>query len=325
MYLYLGKSFLLPLALGTDAVWDSRMARDLRLLMSTNSSPATTLDSPVYTIAVINQKGGVGKTVTTVNLAAALKEKGHEPLVIDYDSQMNTTDWMMGREATEEDDTIFDSLATWDEENADAFTFAELYRSSDTVGVDFIPADKRMAAASFDSVIGRSVSFPHQLRFRVMEFSTAEVQRNSHSPKKHDFCLIDCPPSLGRSVATALTGTDGVIVPITTDRFSIRGANQLNDTIKHIRRIHNDGLHILGLLPNNLDLRSGMVQDLKAKFEEVYIEILFDTLIPWRSKINEVATEGENLMDYDGASEVASRYLDLADEVIERSHVAATA
>jgi chromosome partitioning protein len=279
----------------------------------------------MYTIAVINQKGGVGKTVTTVNLATALKKKGHDPLVVDYDSQMNATDWLMGREATEDDATIFDSLAAWDGENADAHTFAKTFRTSDSLGIDFIPSDRRMAAASFDAVIGRSAVFPQQFRCRVQEFRTAQVQRNSSSPKNHDFCLIDCPPSLGRSIATALAGADGIIVPIHTDRFSMRGVSQLQDTIKQIRRVHNDGLRILGLLPNNLDLRSGMVKDMQESFEEVYSEILFDTFIPWRSKINEVATHGKNLMEYDGASDTADRYLDLADEIVERAHLATAA
>ncbi|PSQ73070.1 MAG: ParA family protein, partial [Bacteroidetes bacterium QH_1_64_81] len=191
----------------------------------------------MYTVAVINQKGGVGKTVTTVNLAAALKHKGHDPLVVDYDSQMNATDWLMGREATEDDATIFDPLAAWDGENADERTFANIFRSSDTVGIDFIPSDRRMAAASFDAVIGRSAVFPQQFRCRIQEFRTAEVQRNSSSPKNHDYCLIDCPPSLGRSIATALAGADGIIVPIHADRFSMRGVSQLQETIKQIRKV----------------------------------------------------------------------------------------
>ena len=279
----------------------------------------------MYTVAVINQKGGVGKTVTTVNLAAALKHKGHDPLVIDYDSQMNATDWLMGREATEDDTTIFDSLAAWDGENSDEWSFANILRSSESVGVNFIPSDRRMAAASFDSVIGRSPVFPQQFRCRVQEFRTAQVQRNSSSPKNHDYCLIDCPPSLGRSIATALAGADSIIVPIHADRFSMRGVSQLQDTIKQIRKVHNDSLRILGLLPNDLDLRSGLVSDMQEKFETVYSEILFDTFIPWRSKINEVATYGKNVMEYEGASDVASLYLDFADEVVERSRIATTA
>ena len=279
----------------------------------------------MHTIAVINQKGGVGKTVTSVNLAAALQHKGHDPLVIDYDPQMNATDWLMGREATEEDETIFDSLATWDGENSDERTFAKILRASESVGVDFIPSDRRMAAASFDSVIGRSPVFPQQFRCRVQEFRTAQVQRNSSSPKKHDYCLVDCPPSLGRSIATALAGADGIIVPIHADRFSMRGVSQLQDTIRQIRKVHNDSLRILGLLPNDLDFRSGLVSDMQEKFEDVYSDVLFDTAIPWRSKVNEVATHGTNIMEYDGASDAASYYLALADEVVERSRVATAA
>ncbi len=279
----------------------------------------------MYTVAIINQKGGVGKTVTTVNLAAALKHHGHDPLVIDYDPQMNATDWLMGREATEEDATIFDSLAAWEGQNTDEYGFANIFRSSDAVGVDFIPSDRRMAAASFDSVIGRSPVFPQQFRCRVQEFRTAQVQRNSSSPKNHDYCLIDCPPSLGRSIATALAGADGIIVPIHADRFSMRGVSQLQDTIKQIRKVHNDSLRILGLLPNDLDLRSGLVSDMQEKFEEVYSDVLFETSIPWRSKINEAATHGKNIMEYDGASDAAARYRNLAGEVVERSRIATAA
>jgi chromosome partitioning protein len=231
----------------------------------------------------------------------------------------------MGREATEEDATIFDSLASWEGENAGARTFANILRSSESVGVDFIPSDRRMAAASFDSVIGRSPVFPQQFRCRIQEFRTAQVQRNSSSPKNHDYCLVDCPPSLGRSIATALAGADGIIVPIHADRFSMRGVTQLQETIKQIRKVHNDSLRILGLLPNNLDLRSGLVSDMQEKFEAVYSDILFETSIPWRSKINEVATHGRNIMEYEDASDAAARYLNLADEVVERSRVATAA
>lgn len=278
----------------------------------------------MYTISLINQKGGVGKTVTTVNLAAAMKEKGLEPLVVDYDPQMNATDWLLGREATEEDVTIFDSLSKLDSPDSDEWAFTEIVRTSETMGVDFVPSDRRMAAASFDSVIGRSPVFPQQFRHRVQEVRTAQVSVNSTSAKNYDFCLVDCPPSLGRSIATALAGSDGVIVPVNADRFSMRGVTQLQQTIKQIRKVHNDGLRILGLLPNNLDLRSNMVNKMREKFKEVYDDILFDTFILWRSKINEAATHGENLMEYDKGSDAVDFYLNLADEVVERSRIAAT-
>lgn len=279
----------------------------------------------MYTIAIINQKGGVGKTVTTVNLGAALRKKGHTPLVVDYDPQMNATDWLLGRPATDEDATIFDSLASWDGENSDHNAFGEIFRTSDSIGIDFIPSDRRMAASSFDAVVGRSPVFPQQFRCRIQELRTSQVRSNSHSPKQHDFCLVDCPPSLGRSIATALAGADGIIVPIHTDRFSMRGVSQLQDTIRQIRKVHNDGLRILGLLPNNLDLRSGMVAEMKDKFEVVYDDIIFDTYIPWRSKINEAATHGQNLIEVEEATGAAEFYLDLADEVVERSRVATAA
>ena len=148
----------------------------------------------MYTITVISQKGSVGKTVTTVNLAAALKQKGHDPLVVDYDPQMNATDWLVGREATEDNATIFNALACWDGDHAEESSFANIFRTSEALGVDFIPSDRRMAAASFDAVVGRSPVFPQQFRCRVQEFRTAQVRQNSRSPKKHNYCLVDCLP-----------------------------------------------------------------------------------------------------------------------------------
>lgn len=283
----------------------------------------------MYTISVINQKGGVGKTVTTVNLAAALKEKGYRTLVIDYDPQMNATDWLMGREATRDDDTIFDCLATWDTPESDELKLSDIVRTSDAIGVHFVPSDQRMAAASFDSVIGRSPIFPQQFRRRIVELRATQISTNSTYKEKaemdFDYCLVDCPPALGRSIAAALAGSDGIIVPVHADRFSMRGVEQLQDTVRKIRSVHNDGLRILGLLANNLDLRSGMVRKMKKKIATVYENALFETAILWRSKINEAATRGDNLMDYGMETDSASFYLDLADEVVKRSRIAAAA
>jgi chromosome partitioning protein len=281
----------------------------------------------MYTISVINQKGGVGKTVTTVNLAAALRAKGHTPLVIDYDPQMNATDWLMGRESNEEDTTIFDSLAATDGAESDRWRLSEVIQTSESVGVSFVPSDRRMAAASFDSVVGRSPLFPQQFHHRVAELRTEHAGTNGTvehaSTRAYDYCLVDCAPSLGRSIATALAGSDGVIIPIHADRFSMRGVRRLQDTVEKIRRVHNGDLRILGLLPNNLDLRSSMVRRLKEKLRNVYANIVFETTVPWRSKINEAATRGTNLMDTD--SDAAGFYLDLVDEVVERSRIATAA
>ncbi len=281
----------------------------------------------MYTISVINQKGGVGKTVTTVNLAAALKRKGYNPLVIDYDPQMNATDWLLGREANKDDDTIFDCLATWDTAESDRWKLSDIVRMSKSIGVRFVPSDPRMAAASFDSVVGRSPVFPKQFRRRIVELRATQISNNSTYKEKadldFDYCLVDCPPSLGRSIAAALAGSDGIIVPVHADRFSMRGVEQLQDTVRKIRSVHNDGLKILGLLANNLDLRSGMVKDMKEKLTTVYEDVLFETCILWRSKINEAATRGDNLMSYGTDSDAASFYLELADEVVKRSRIAA--
>jgi chromosome partitioning protein len=269
----------------------------------------------MYTISVINQKGGVGKTTTAINLAAALSEAGHSVLVIDFDAQMNATDWLLGRQLEDDEVNVFDALRTWDDEAQDRRRLDTMIEHSERVGVDFVPANRDMAAATFDAAVGSDGVYPHQLRLRLDELEEAADEPDI---ERYDYCLVDCPPSLGRSIVVALTASDGVIVPVAADKFSMRGLGQLLQTIKKVR-YNNPNLDVVGILMNNLDRRSGLVNDMEEEIRSRYPELMFDTSVPWRAKINEVATLGRRLTDHAPSSDAAGFYDAVAAEVVERT------
>lgn len=275
-------------------------------------------------ISVVNQKGGVGKTTTTVNLAAGLSEIGQSVLVIDFDAQMNSTNWMLGREIEDNEASIFDCLETVASDEADEFSLAELAEESGA-GFDFIPSGADMIANTFDSTIGRSGAYPNQLRVRVDELDRQFQEGLISTPNgPYDYCLVDCPPSLGRSIMVALVGSDGLLVPVAADGFSMQGLKQLLDTVREVR-VNNSDLEIIGILANNLDLRSGLVKDMEEALRARYEDLMFETSIPWRSKINEVTTLGTYLQDHAPSSDARSFYRSLASEVVERTKEPASA
>jgi len=275
-------------------------------------------------ISVVNQKGGVGKTTTTVNLAAGLSEIGQSVLVIDFDAQMNSTNWMLGRETDGDEASIFDCLETVAGEESDEFSISELAEDSGA-GFDFIPSGEDMIANTFDSTVGRSGAYPNQLRVRIEEMEREFREGVISTPNgPYDYCLVDCPPSLGRSIMVALVGSDSILVPVSADGFSMQGLKQLLSTIREVR-INNSNLEIVGILANNLDLRSGLVKDMEEALRDRYEELMFKTSIPWRSKINEVTTLGTYLKDHAPSSDARDFYRDLAEEVVERTKEKAAA
>lgn len=270
-----------------------------------------------YVISVVNQKGGVGKTTTTVNLAAALSEIGQSVLVVDFDPQMNSTQWMLGRETAADEASIFDSLLTVPQDDADEYALSELAEATGA-GFDFVPSGADMIANTFDSTIGRSGVYPNQLRIRLDELATDTREHGVETPNgPYDVCLIDCPPSLGRSIMVALVASSSLIVPVAADGFSMQGLKQLLRTVREVR-FNNDDLRILGILANNLDLRSGLVKDMQDALQDRYGDLMFETSIPWRSKINEVTTMGTYLQEHAPSSDARRFYRRLAEEVVER-------
>jgi len=276
------------------------------------------------TLSVVNQKGGVGKTTTTVCLSAALSNLGYSVLVIDLDPQMNATKWMLGRELQSDEASVLDSILTAaDAEKADSnWPLARLIEPSD-LGFDFVPAHEDLA--NVEGEIGETPSRPYLLRERIEELKEGHAfdfldDADAHLPsdERYDLCLVDCPPSLGLLVVQALTASDGLIVPVSVDGMSMQGLGQLVDTTREVRKYLNASVEIVGLLPNNLDYRSGLVNQGLEALKKNYGEKVFETVVPWRSKVIEVSTYGTSLYSHAPQSDAVTVYEELAEEIMQR-------
>jgi chromosome partitioning protein len=282
------------------------------------------------TVSIVNQKGGVGKTTTTICLAAALSKLGHSTLVIDLDPQMNGTKWMLGRELKEDEASVLDAIITAgdEEQSSSDWPLARLIEPSD-LGFDFVPAHADLA--NVEGEIGEKPSRPYLLRERVQEVEEKyqfgyldEVDAYNASDEVYDVCLLDCPPSLGLLVVQALTASDGLIVPVSVDGMSMQGLSQLVSTTREVRKYLNESVEIIGLLPNNLDYRAGLVNEGLEALRKNYGDLVLDTEVPWRSKIIEASTYGTTLYDHAPSSDALEIYENLAQEVVSRTSVTET-
>ncbi len=277
----------------------------------------------MHTLALVNQKGGVGKTTTSVCLATALAHLGHDVLLIDLDPQMNATKWLLGRELESDEASVLESIITAGDEPDEAdWPLARLVEPSGA-GLDFVPAHADLSNIEGD--IGEKPSRPYLLRERIRELKQGIGFEHLHAAGAHlpseghyDFCLIDCPPSLGLLVVQAITASDSLIVPVNVDGMSMQGLGQLVETTREVRKYLNDQIEILGLLPNNLDKRAGLVNEGLDALRDAYGDLVFETAVPWRSKIIEVSTYGTSLYDHAPSSDAVAIYETLAQEIIQR-------
>ncbi|WP_263788012.1 ParA family protein [Salinibacter grassmerensis] len=280
------------------------------------------------TLSVVNQKGGVGKTTTTVCLATALSRLGYSVLVVDLDPQMNGTKWMLGRELEDDEASVLDAIVTAGdngESSSSDWPLARLTEPSD-LGFDFVPAHADLA--NVEGEIGEKPSRPYLLRERLQEVEEKhgfkylrEVGAHNASEEPYDMCLIDCPPSLGLLVVQALTASDGLIVPVSVDGMSMQGLSQLVNTTREVRKYLNDTVEIVGLLPNNLDYRAGLVNEGLEALRKNYEDLVLDTEVPWRSKIIETSTYGTTLYEHAPSSDAVQIYENLAREVVSKISV----
>lgn len=274
----------------------------------------------MYTISVVNQKGGVGKTTTTIACATAMHHRDIRVLVIDLDSSMNTTAWCLGRHLEPNEASIYDSLVAQKrgaEGEAD-WPLADLIEESQ-LGFDYVPANRDLSAADAELanepflLADRLEQLDRSLREPDGDGAAAEIP----AERAYDFCLIDCPPSLGTLVYVALIASSGLIIPLGADQFSLDGLSQLLTTFRKARRVNSD-LEILGLLLNNLDHRYGLTGDLVEQLETAYGDKVFETKVPARARIRE-APMGVDILDHASGSDVVKIYNDVVDELLERT------
>jgi chromosome partitioning protein len=249
-------------------------------------------------IAIANQKGGVGKTTTAINLGGALAEQGYRVLCIDMDPQANLTVGLginLGTVERSVADVLADSRAT----------MAQIVIPTQTTGIDVAPATLELASTEVElfSAIGRE----HALR----EALDGWVDQN------YDFALIDCPPTLGLLTINALVAARSVIIPVQTQYYALKGLTALVKVINTIRAKLNRELRVLGLLPTFYDGRTILGREMLDELRELGDHHVFNTIVRNTVKLGEAPLTGRPITSYATSSDAARTYRELAREVIE--------
>ncbi len=251
-------------------------------------------------IAVVNQKGGVGKTTTTINLGAALVEQGMRVLLIDLDPQGNASTGL-GIESEDRTFTTYDLLL-------DDVVLAEIILTTDIQDLHIIPATVDLSSADLELMSNEKRSFllHDALRQPAME------------DLKYDFVLIDCPPSLNLLTVNAMVAADSVLVPLQSEFFALEGLSQLIMTIREVRQTANPKLKLEGVVLTMHDARNNLANQVEADARDNMGDVVFRTVIPRNVRVSEAPSYAMPVLGYDTASKGAEAYRSLAKELLER-------
>jgi len=250
-----------------------------------------------YIFAVANQKGGVGKTTTTVNLAAALAAQGQRVLLVDLDPQGNAT-MGSGVDKRTLKNSVYHVLLG-------LASLAEARQASDTGKYDILPANRDLAGAEVEMVDldKRETRLKHALALH---------------DKDYDFVLIDCPPSLSLLTLNGLCAANGVIIPMQCEYYALEGLSDLVNTIKKVHANLNADLKIIGLLRVMFDTRSTLSNQVSAQLEQHFGDKVFRTIVPRNVRLAEAPSYGMPGVLFDRAAKGAQAYLAFAAEMIQR-------
>nr|WP_269135863.1 AAA family ATPase [Sporosarcina cyprini] len=246
-------------------------------------------------IAIANQKGGVGKTTTSVNLSACLAHIGKKVLLIDADPQGNATSGV-GVNKGDVHHCIYDMLI-------DDVNIKEVIYPTKVENLEVIPATISLAGAEIElvSTISREVRMKHAIQ---------------DAKESYDYIIIDCPPSLGLLTINALTAADSIIIPVQCEYYALEGLSQLLSTIRLVQKHLNENLQIDGVLLTMFDARTNLGIQVIEEVKKYFQDKVYKTIIPRNVRLSEAPSHGEPIIIYDSRSRGAEVYLELAKEVV---------
>ncbi|MBO0475554.1 ParA family protein [Vagococcus sp. DIV0080] len=248
-------------------------------------------------ISVANQKGGVGKTTTTVNLGACLADAGKRVLLIDMDAQGNATSGIGIKKSDVEQD-IYDVLVN-------EVPIKEVIQQTARERLEIAPATIQLSGAEIEltSMMARESRLKLALKEVIDEY---------------DYVLIDCPPSLGHLTINSFSASDSILIPVQCEYYALEGLSQLLNTIRLVQKHFNADLRIEGVLLTMYDARTNLGSEVVEEVRKYFRERVYDTIIPRNVRLSEAPSHGQSIIDYDPKSKGAENYHALAKEVMNR-------
>ncbi len=266
-------------------------------MVDSETSSGSVVGRPASVLAVVNQKGGVGKSTTAVNLASSLAEEGQKVLLVDLDPQGNATSGY-GLDKNQREQCIYDALLG-------EVPIEQLIEPVEVEGVFVVPSTIQLAGAEIElvSAFSRETKLKTVLQPVVDDF---------------DFVIVDCPPSLGLLTINALTAANGVLIPVQCEYYALEGLTKLLETVRLVKTQLNPALEVFGVVMTMYDRRTKLSQQVADEVRDFFGDRVFDTLIPRSVRLSEAPSFGQPGILYDPAGRGTDAYRQLAKEVVAR-------